>query len=414
MNQLLYSAAGVGDAEPFHIVHSITRDDVLMASHGNSNIVVLLTGAFGGIGGIETFNRALIGSLDQLAPRHNWTVQVLSLLDCEILPGVDSYVRSPNVKVRGFSGNRVQFVFSAIRAGWDADIAIIGHTNLAPLALLMNSSFKCSIAHGIEVWKKLPLLKSCGVSRMNRILSVSEYTRRQMMAHSDLAEDRFCIFPNTLDPLAPSRRTKLLDRSVLGLPHGHMLLSVARLASSENYKNIRPVLESLSVVLAHVPDTFYVIVGDGAQRKTFEQLARDMGLADRVFLPGAVSDELLPSYYENCDLFVLPSTKEGFGIVFLEAMYHGKACIGARAGGIPEVIRDGDTGMLVNPSNLATQVPEAILQLLKDPALRNRLGSNGRARLEASFSLHRFRERLEEILCSPDHRVTMSDHAREA
>jgi phosphatidylinositol alpha-1,6-mannosyltransferase len=167
-------------------------------------------------------------------------------------------------------------------------------------------------------------------------------------------------------------------------------------------------------VLARVPDAFYVIVGDGPERKTFEQLARDMGLADKVLLAGPVSDELLPSYYENCDLFVLPSTREGFGIVFLEAMLHGKACIGARAGGVPEVIRNGDTGVLVDPANLATQVPEAILRLLKDPTLRRTMGANGRARLEENFSLDRFRDRLEEFLCSPDHRVSMSDYARQA
>jgi glycosyltransferase involved in cell wall biosynthesis len=384
-----------------------------MASHGNSNIVVLVTSAFGGIGGIETFNRSVIGALDQLAPHHNWSVQVLSLLDREDLPGADRYVQSQSVKVRGFAGNRVQFVTSAFRAGRAADVAIIGHVNLAPLALLMNGSFKCSVVYGIEVWKTLPWLSGWGVSRSHRILSISAYTQQQMMLHNKLAEDRFCIFPTTLDPLANSRRTKL-DRSALGLPQGPMLLSVSRLASSEPYKNVRSVIESMPEVLARVPDAFYVIVGDGPERKTFEQLARDMGLADKVLLAGPVSDELLPSYYENCDLFVLPSTREGFGIVFLEAMLHGKACIGARAGGVPEVIRNGDTGVLVDPANLATQVPEAILRLLKDPTLRRTMGANGRARLEENFSLDRFRDRLEEFLCSPDHRVTMSDYARQA
>jgi glycosyltransferase involved in cell wall biosynthesis len=67
-----------------------------------------------------------------------------------------------------------------------------------------------------------------------------------------------------------------------------------------------------------------------------------MGLAGNVFLPGAVSDELLSSYRESCDVFVLPSVKEDFDIVFLEAMYLPKTCIGARAGGVSEVIRDGD------------------------------------------------------------------------
>jgi glycosyltransferase involved in cell wall biosynthesis len=220
-----------------------------------------------------------------------------------------------------------------------------------------------------------------------------------MMLHNTLTEDRFSIFPNTLDPLAPSTHPKL-ERSLLGLPEGHMLLSVSRLASSERYKNIRSVIESLPAVLAHVPDTFYVIVGEGTERKSFEVLARNMGLADKVFLPGAVADGLLPSYYESCDVFVLPSVKEGFGIVFLEAMSHRKACIGARAGGIPEVIRDGDTGILVAPTQLTTQIPEAILRLLRDPAMRKTMGEHGRKELERNFSFDRFCDRLEQILSS--------------
>ncbi len=399
MNQLLYFVAEFCNSDSSSVVYSTTGDDRLMASRGNSKIVVLVTGAFGGIGGIETFNRALIGALDQLAARHNWSVEVFSLLDREDLPGADQYVRSQSVKVRGFSGSRVQFAFSAVRAGWDADIAIVGHINLTPLALIMNGSFKYAIAHGIEVWKTLPWLKRLGVSRINRVLSVSAYTQRQMMLHNTLREDRFSIFPNTLDPLAASTHPKL-ERSLLGLPEGHMLLSVSRLASSERYKNIRSVIESLPAVLEHVPDTFYVIVGEGTERKSFEVLARNMGLADKVFLPGAVADGLLPSYYESCDLFVLPSVKEGFGIVFLEAMSHRRACIGARAGGVPEVIRDGDTGILVAPTQLTTQIPEAILRLLKDPALRKTMGEQGRKELERNFSFDRFCGRLEQILCS--------------
>ena len=377
-----------------------------MAKHDDTKVVALVTSAFGGIGGIETFNRALIGALDELAPRHNWRVRALSLLDREDLPGADCYLRSGSTEARGFSGNRAQFTFAATRASQSADVVIIGHANLAPLALLMKSPFKCLIVHGIEVWKKLPRLKRLGLSRVDQILSVSAFTQREMMRENAISADRFRVFPNTLDPRAASRPK--VNRSALGLPQGHMLLSVTRLASSERYKNIRYVIEALPPVLARIPDTFYVIIGDGAERKILEQLAHRMGLADKVFLPGTVPNELLPAYYDACDLFVLPSVKEGFGIVFLEAMSHGKPCIGARAGGVPEVIRDGVTGLLVDPSRLATEVPEAILRLLTDPALCETLGANGRAALESNFSFTSFSNRLEEILCNRGQEVAVN------
>lgn len=389
------------------------NDDRLMAKSGKKKIVVLVTSAFGGIGGIETFNRALIGALDRLAPHHRWSIRVLSLMDNEELPGAARYLQSGNTVARGFSGNRTQFALAATHASRGAEIVIIGHANLAPLALMMKNPFKYLIVHGIEVWRKLPRVRTLGIKRIDRILSVSAYTQREMMRHNGLTEDPFRIFPNTLDPLAAPLQHRI-DRSALGLPDGRMLLSVTRLASSERYKNIRAVIESLPSVLATKPDAFYVIVGDGAERKVFQELAHRMGLADKVFLPGAISNELLPAYYDNSDVFVLPSVKEGFGIVFLEAMSHAKACIGAHAGGVPEVIRDGVTGILVDPSRLATEVPEAILRLLTQPALCKTMGANGRAFVDSNFSFVRFTSRLEEILCNRGQGVATTAYARGA
>ncbi len=154
--------------------------------------------------------------------------------------------------------------------------------------------------------------------------------------------------------------------------------------------------------------------GEGAERKTFEELERGMGLAGNIFLPGAVSDELLSSYYESCDVFVLPSVKEGFSIVFLEALYYRKPCIGARAGGIPEVIRDGDSGVLVDGSELPTRLPETILRLLREPALRGTMGANGGAEFESNFSFSWFRDRWEQILCRAGHRVARTPYAGQA
>lgn len=320
-------------------------------------------------------------------------------MDADGAPGADSYLPSGLSEVRGFSGNRIQFSWFACRTSRSSDIVIIGHANLLPLCHLMNGSFKCLVAHGIEVWKELSRVQKLGATHMNRILCVSGHTKREMMRLNGLAEDRFCLFPNTMDPSYARDGSVKVGREILGLPEGPMLLSVSRLAPSERYKNIRTVIQSLPTVLQQVPDAFYVIVGDGSERKVFEDLAHGMGLQAKVFLPGSVSHELLPSYYAACDIFVLPSVKEGFGIVFLEAMYHGKACIGANAGGIPEVVHDGTTGLLVQESDIPTHLPQAILRLLTDQALRKSMGERGRSELESKFSFAQFRERLEQILC---------------
>jgi phosphatidyl-myo-inositol dimannoside synthase len=369
-----------------------------MVSRWPTRIVVLVTSAFGGIGGIETFNRTLLHALDQLASRHGWNVQVFSLLDTDDARGADSYLPSGLSEVRGFSGNRIEFSWFACRASRSADVVIIGHANLLPLAQLMNGSFKCLMAYGIEVWKELPQLQRRNARRMDRILCISAHTKREMMRRTGMAEDRFRLFPPTLDPVYAEDGNVKVGRKVLGLPEGPMLLTVSRLAPSERYKNVHTVIECLPAVLEQVPEAFYVIVGDGTERKVLRDLAHGMGLRDKVFLPGSVPQELLSSYYAACDVFVLPSVKEGFGIVFLEAMYHSKACIGASAGGVPEVVHDGTTGLLVDDSDILPCLRQAILRLLTDQALRKSMEEQGRSELESKFSFAQFCDRLEQIL----------------
>ena len=368
-----------------------------------SEIAVLLTGAFHAFGGIETFNRSLIHALDHIAAARNLRVRVFSLLDETSPASATPYLASPRLRFRGFRGSRARFALSACHAARSADTVIVGHANLLPLVPMMNvplmtRSFKCLIAHGIEVWKPLPRLQTLGAARLDRILCVSAYTQREMMRLNSMPAARFRVFPNTLDPVYARARHARLDRAALGLPPGPMLLSVSRLAPSERYKNVAAVIAALPEVLRQVPDAFYVIVGDGAERQPFLDLARRLGLAAKVFLPGAVPDALLPSYYAACDLFVLPSTKEGFGIVFLEAMEHAKPCIGARAGGIPEVVHDGVTGLLVDASDLPRALPRALLHLLADPALRLAMGERGRETLERNFAFPHFRDRLQHTL----------------
>ena len=359
---------------------------------------MLVNSAFGGVGGIETFNRALIHALDELALPLRWRVDVHSLLDAERVPEADPYLSSGLTQVRGFAGNRLRFVSSAFRAHRFADIVIIGHVNLLLLAPLMKGSVKYLVAHGIEVWKELTVLQKLGAARVDSILCVSAYTKGEMMRLNGMTEDRFCLFPNTLDPLYNGRQTKA-DRRALGLPDGVMLLSVSRLLPSERYKNIRAAITSLPAVLEKVPEAFFVVVGEGEDRKALRELADSSGLSSKVIFPGAVPDEVLPSYYEACDIFLLPSVGEGFGVVFLEAMYHGKPCIGAKACGIPEVVQDGVTGLLVDPSDLPSSLPQAMLRLLTNQGLRKCMGERGQEEFERNFSFVHFRERLRQILC---------------
>jgi len=150
-------------------------------------------------------------------------------------------------------------------------------------------------------------------------------------------------------------------------------------------------------VVRTIPDVRYVVVGDGSDLARHRRLADELGIGDRVEFTGSVSDKVLRGYYRDSDIFVLPSASEGFGFVFLEAMHFRKPIVAANSGATPEVVRDGETGLLVDYGN-AEQLAAAITSLSQDADLQKRLGEAGRARLQQNFTFDQFRKRFRQIL----------------
>ena len=185
-----------------------------------------------------------------------------------------------------------------------------------------------------------------------------------------------------LDP-APVRRRHRLEG-------GPWLLTVARL---DYHKGIDTVIRALPAIRAVFPTVRYAVAGIGSRRDALERLVRELGLGDAVRLLGFVSDDDLPALYNAADLFVLASRRydllvEGFGISIIEASASGLPVIGSRSGGIPEAIRDGENGFLVEPDDPAALAATAI-RLLGDEGLRRRLGAAGRAAVEAYYNWDR-------------------------
>ncbi len=185
-----------------------------------------------------------------------------------------------------------------------------------------------------------------------------------------------------LDP-APARRRHRLEG-------GPWLLTVARL---DYHKGIDTVIRALPAIRAVFPTACYAVAGIGSRRDALERLVAELGLGDAVRLLGFVSDDELPALYNAADLFVLASRRydllvEGFGISIVEASASGLPVIGSRSGGIPEAIRDGETGFLVEPEDPAALAATAI-RLLGDEGLRRRMGAAGRAAVESYYNWDR-------------------------
>jgi phosphatidylinositol alpha-1,6-mannosyltransferase len=162
----------------------------------------------------------------------------------------------------------------------------------------------------------------------------------------------------------------------------------------------------LPSVIAEEPRVAYVIVGDGDDRLRLESLARELGVSDHVVFTGEINDSELVALYQRGEVFVLPARTvldsrnpkgEGFGIVFLEAMAFGKPVVGPKYGAPAEIIRDGQTGFLVDPEDPAS-VAGALSTLLANPAVALAMGKAGRNYVTANYSYGAFRDKLREAL----------------
>jgi L-malate glycosyltransferase len=164
---------------------------------------------------------------------------------------------------------------------------------------------------------------------------------------------------------------------------------VAHVGALVNHKGQKFLVEAMAQVRRQMPDAQLVIFGEGDLREPLSRQIRDLGLDKHVVLAGFRDDVL--ALTRSAELFVMSSVTEGLGSAVLDAMALGLAVVGTRAGGIPEAIEDGVTGLLVPPGR-ADALAEAIVRLLRDPAARQRMAAAGRARVEAEFGVARLVE----------------------
>ncbi len=165
-----------------------------------------------------------------------------------------------------------------------------------------------------------------------------------------------------------------------------VLVNVGALVGHKGQKFL---VEAMAQVRRQVPDAQLVIFGEGDLREPLSRQIRDLGLDKHVVLAGFRDD--VHALTRSAELFVMSSVTEGLGSAVLDAMALGLPVVGTRAGGIPEAVEDGVTGLLVPPGR-ADALAEAIVRMLNDPAARQRMGEAGRARVEAEFGVDRLVE----------------------
>jgi len=177
------------------------------------------------------------------------------------------------------------------------------------------------------------------------------------------------------------------------------LVTVARL---QQHKGMDTVIEALPAILEHAPDVRYAVAGTGPDRERLEKRGQQLRLGDRVRFLGGIGDQDLPAFYNLASLYVGASRRaerlgvEGFGISLVEASACGLPVVAGNSGGVPDAVRDGETGILVPPEE-PTAIAAAVCRLLADPAAARRMGQNGRRAVQTYFNWDRVVRDLRDI-----------------
>jgi phosphatidylinositol alpha-1,6-mannosyltransferase len=267
---------------------------------------------------------------------------------------------------------------------------------MSPLASLISEMFKKPMwlqIHGIEAWRRPGFLMRAAAEKAALITTVSRYTRQRFLEWAIVSPDRVRILPNTFKSqfAAGPKRDELVRH--FSLRERRVLLTVSRLAASEGYKGHDRVITALPGVLERIPNVSYLVVGDGDDRQRLEQLAHMTGVAHAVKFAGHVSQRELLDYFRLADVFVMPSTGEGFGIAFLEAAASGLAVIGGNRDGSVDALAEGAIGTLVDPDDIP-QLVGAICNALDEGARQTTFATVER------FGLHNFNAHVDGLVRS--------------
>jgi len=240
-----------------------------------------------------------------------------------------------------------------------------------------------------------------GLKDSFRIFTISNYTRNLIIAQlMDYPQNQINLLPNALDSerFKPGNRPEALLRK-LGLQStDKIILSVSRLSKSEKDKGYTKTIAAVKELLGRFPNLKYVLAGSGDDLPRLRNLVKDERLDGVIILPGFISEEELPDYYNLCDLFVLPSKKEGFGFVFLEALACGKPVIAGNKDGSVDAVLGGELGLLINPDNI-TEIKDAIARVLTNDIPQNMRDKDYlRSRVIQAYGFDSFKNRLRAIL----------------
>ena len=216
---------------------------------------------------------------------------------------------------------------------------------------------------------------------IDKYIAIS-YAVRDILISAGVAPERIAVVPSGVEPsrfdgLAPAGLRRQFD-----LPSDAQLAAVV--GHLDAAKGQRDFIDAAARLAPSQPNVFFLIIGEGKDREALEWRAAGLGISGRVIFTGFRDD--VPAMLVELDLFVMPSHAEGLCTAAIEAMFAGLAVVGTAAGGLQEVVADGQTGLLVPPGD-PPALARAMERLLADDHLRHLMGTNARQRAFDQFTV---------------------------
>ncbi len=304
---------------------------------------------------------------------------------------------------KGFASKKILFVVNAWKQGIASRVVILSHVNLLfPGYLIKLFSPKTKlilIAHGIEVWQPLSRFRKRMLQKADLILPVSHFTKEKMKALFDLAEKKFVVINNCLDPFLPlpeneDNRTEWRTKYGIG-EQGIVLMTLSRLSAKEKNKGYDRILSAIKKLQPEFPQLKYLFVGkyDNDEKTRLDVLIQSLGIDGSVIFTGFVEDRDLASYYNMADVYIMPSEKEGFGISFIEAMYYNLPVIAGNRDGTTDALLNGQLGVLIDP-----RIEEQIVNAIRKVISNIKAFMPGHELLESNFGYPVYKKKWAQVL----------------
>jgi phosphatidylinositol alpha-1,6-mannosyltransferase len=345
--------------------------------------VIVMTPMMGGADGISEMTRQWVRILESRVGRDVGTLEVWSLDD----PGTPTRV-SPATAFHTAAGGRIRFAALAMRDGFASaagTLVVVMHVHLLPVALplVWRGAKLVTVLMGIEAWTPLRVLERAALERAWKVVAISAHTLERFCT----ANPSFATMPIAVCRPGTPSMTQAAPDGIAG-PYA---LIVGRMSARERYKGHDMLIDVWPMVRNAVPAARLVVAGDGDDAPRLRAKA-----GEGIDFVGRVNEPRLAALYRDATLFAMPSTDEGFGLVYLEAMRAATPCIAGR-GAAEEIITNGHDGVIVNAGDRDALVA-ALVRLFVDPQARARMAAAAVQRVNGEFGAAALDARVRRVL----------------